>query len=692
MNRTKVRRRVLACARCRKRKLSCDGKVPACTRCIEAKVPCVGFDSSTQQEAPRSIADFLEAHIAELSQRPPPQSNATIPSPPESHQSDVRSSQWQLEKCTFAGSLANKVMEDITPAFLGISSAMPLLQCVVKGTQIPSKRGPIGSGDLDENHPRSILNPAPAKDLFQSLMRNEKSANQLLENYLERVITQYPIYHRNDVTAAFNSIYHRTASAPKENSLRNRYIVCLIMAISLSTTARNHVQQANESAHQLVQHAMQWLPDVATNDIAGLQAYLLLTQYIFLNPRIADLWLLTGLISQAVIDLGLHQELPNSARVSVYERDMRRRLFWCAWEMEVGVCCIFRRPTSLPIRQIEVGYPLEVDDTSITRAGVEPGGEVTKFTQRIICRFRKIEAEIIAVLEHNEPVPREYASLELWTQGCIAAMNEWQREIKASRDAVKELALAATYTASQKASRDANRDSGLLARWNEMCLYTDIACPYILVCLHRTSKRIKEPTTEQTMIALENAVKVAEGYFRQSEAEPGKIKYVFHPCHHVFNCAIVYLEGLQRCMEEVAAKFPWHVVEDQMDSFRKCLSSISERWGAAKRCLEEYERLLLPIRKVYWEYVSVKTAHMGPGSRRVSVAETSTYDSGGSTTGPPNIHEAARYFENFPPTATTADIEGLTASYADLDWNATFLDGPQEDYTPVVRQLLPKAA
>ena len=345
-------------------------------------------------------------------------------------------------------------MEDITPPFLGVSKARPILQCVVKGTQLPSRKGPVGSTDLDENHPRSIINP-PTISLFRDLIADENGAKILFENYLERVITQYPIYHRTDVTTAFNSIYPQKPSKSGDDSVRNQYIVCMIMAISLSTHARKNVVKANQQAFQLVRCAMQWIPKVATNDIAGLQAILLLTQYIFLNPSMADLWLLTGLISQSVIDLGLHQELPNDEKISEYDRDMRRRLFWCAWEMEVGVCSIFLYPTSLPIKDIQVQFPLEIDDTAITQHGTVPEGRVSKFTQRIICSFRLIEAEFVSIMWHKEPIPTQFDSVESWSQDCIDRMHQWQREIYAAAHA--------------------NQDPGLFARWEEMMLYSDIA-------------------------------------------------------------------------------------------------------------------------------------------------------------------------------------------------------------------------
>ncbi|KAF1357202.1 hypothetical protein EJ07DRAFT_129527 [Lizonia empirigonia] len=657
MQKNKVRRRVLACARCRKRKLACDFKVPDCTRCVDAGVRCVGFDSSTASTLSyRSIADHLEAHIARLEQASSPSSSRGLGqlSPATSYVSEAQPSQPAAERCAFADSLVNQAMEDITPAFLGVSKARPILQCVVKGTQLPSRKGPVGSTDLDENHPRSIINP-PTISLFRDLIADENGAKILFETYLERVITQYPIYHRTDVTTAFNSIYPRRASKSGEDCVRNQYIVCMIMAISLSTHARKNVAKANQQAFQLVRCAMQWIPEVATNDIAGLQAILLLTQYIFLNPSMADLWLLTGLISQSVIDLGLHQELPNDARISDYQRDMRRRLFWCAWEMEVGVCSIFLFPTSLPIKGIQVKFPLEIDDTAITKHGTVPEGRVSKFTQRIICSFRLIEAEFVSVLWQHEPIPKEFDSIDSWGQSCIDRICQWQQEI---------------YAAAR-----ANQDPGLLARWEEMTLYSDIVVPYVYFMLNRPSKLHPVPTTEQRMVALANAVRIAVGYFKQSEAALGRIKYVFHPCHHVFHCAIVFLEGLQYCKQEVLTTYSWEEVEESMNVFAECFRSIRERWTAATRCLEEYERTLAPVKKEYMDLYASKasiTELTVPQPATPMMCSPTFHDVSGlvSTEGGGLSH-----WNLFNPTARSEPIEPLNAytyTTTPRDWNAEF--------------------
>ncbi|KAH7117887.1 GAL4-like transcription factor-like protein [Dendryphion nanum] len=641
----KVRRRVLAC---KKRKLACDGKVPSCTRCVDATVPCVGFDSSTQREAPRSIAAFLEAHIAILENpssptfRRPTRPASTISSPATSYESESHN-HYVTERCTHADRLVNQIMEDITPSFLGISKVKPILNCVVRGAQLPSRKGPVGATDLNENHPRSIINPQPTWTGLEAI--DVKTAEGLLHNFLDRVLTLYPIYHRNEVESAFRHIYYPTSNQ-EQDSPRHRYIISIVMAISLSTAGRTNQLVANSHAYSLVQHAIQWIPDVATNDLAGLQAILLLTQYSFLNPTMADVWLLTGLISQAVIDLGLHQELPYDTRISAYDRDKRRRLFWVAWEMEVAVCSIFLRPINLPTRRYDVNFPVEVDDTGITTQGIDLTAKVSKFTSKKIWLFRQIEAEVVSVMHQNEPIPAECTSLQQWMHKIETSMLEWQRQI---------------YD-----DASANKDPAFESRWNEMKLYSDIAQPYILVTMYRPSRRIPQPTTEHLITAFENAVKVADNYWKQSNTEDGNIKYVFHPCHHSFDSAIVFLQGLQRCKVEISERYSLEQIGDWMGRFSRFFATIAERWPAATRCLDEYVRLLTPIKKEYEEFLVQKANYF-----QKPVHGSFSYP------GATDFEDAFSSVTAFNPITASNSIDPLEAYAVDMprvDWTQFSLD------------------
>jgi hypothetical protein len=176
------------------------------------------------------------------------------------------------------------------------------------------------------------------------------------------------------------------------------------------------------------------------------------------------------------------------------------------------------------------------------------------------------------------------------------------------------------------------------------------------------------------MLALVKAVEVADGYFQQSEAGAGRIKYVFHPCHHVFNCALVFLQGLQRCKQEVSEAYRWEQIEQWMDVFGKCFSSIAERWAAAKRCLEEYKRLLPPIKKEYADFLAQKVS-LAPTPQPVAAIGAPMYSYPRENPAPADIDEAFNFWNVFNPTTASVINEPLSAhiyNSAPRDWNAEF--------------------
>ncbi|RDW65963.1 hypothetical protein BP6252_09598 [Coleophoma cylindrospora] len=569
----RVRRRTLSCARCRLRKVMCDALSPTCSRCKKANVSCVAFNPATKQGAPRSIAQYLETEIANRDR-----SISSL---------DHRSGRDEALKVTATlpaskPSLLESVVNDFTPSFIGVTAAVPLARCVVVGTRIPSTRL-FGATDIDMHHPRSIINPLPMYTPLESIPI--EASRYLFDNYMLRVAAQYPIFYSQDVISSYSAVFQSVSENSSSGSTSyDIYIISLIMAISLTTAARTQQGRANSIASGLFKNAIRHIQTVLTNDIRGLQALLLLLQYAFLDPGAANIWLLSGFASQACIDLGLHQELPESAKVSILERDMRRRVFWCAYEMEIAVCAALFRPTSLLSKNINVSFPTEIEDSAISAENIDSRGRPSKFTSHRIWRFRQIECEIVSVLFHSEEITARDSSLEGWMNRMEQAIYNWNDEVHRS---------AAL-----------NQDPSMNSTWAEMDLYAHIATPYTIVTLFRPCPRTKKPSSQNLMKAFVAAVKVADGYFKQANLDFGNSKYVFHPCHHTFSSAVAFLQALQRCKDCVCVLYTLSEVEAFMRSFSQLFATMAERWPAAERCLEEYERLLTPVKKDYLEFIS----------------------------------------------------------------------------------------
>jgi hypothetical protein len=471
---------------------------------------------------------------------------------------------------------------------------------------------------------------------------------------MTRVVSQYPIFYSADIVRVFNSVFHNPTPGLEPGALSTPYeiyVISLIMAISLTTAARTQQVRANSIAVGLFKTAMQHIRAVCTNDIAGLQALLLLLEYTFLDPSAANLWFLSGFTTQACIDLGLHQESPDSLDMDPLTRDIRRRVFWCAYEMEIATSAALLRPTSLLSKHINVPFPSEVEDSAISASGIDPNGRPTKFTSRRIWHFRQIEAEIVSVLFHNGEISQPYTSLDAWMDQMAAAINSWHDEVH----------WAATL----------NIDPAKMSQWEEMCLYAKIARDYITVTLFRPSPRVKNPNCEHLMKAFIAGVGVADGYWKQSNLDFGNSKYVFHPCYHTFSGAVVFLQALQRCKEDISVVYSVDEIENFISCFSRLFATIAERWPAASRCLEEFERLMAPVKR---EYIDFTVQKARTASQERSPDQITAFGEYHNTmmSSAWQLDDMISFGPSFAPELFNPE-ERLGLSFAvPIDWNAEF--------------------
>jgi hypothetical protein len=117
-------------------------------------------------------------------------------------------------------------------------------------------------------------------------------------------------------------------------------------------------------------------------------------------------------------------------------------------------------------------------------------------------------------------------------------------------------------------------------------------------------------------------------------------------------------------------------VEDWMNVFSKCFLSISERWSAARRCYEEYERLLLPVKTEYLEYLDQKVTLQPPSFRQATSDTSSLCEYQMPPSAATEVDEAYQFWTIFNPTTSTVDgADPVGASAYNLppqDWNAEF--------------------
>lgn len=148
---------------------------------------------------------------------------------------------------------------------------------------------------------------------------------------------------------------------------------------------------------------------------------LLLAGLALLRPVAPGLWYIIGVAVRLGIDLGLHFEDNDEAKVKIeagqqaaaergrrqWTRDLRRRLWWCVYCFDRLVSTCVGRPFGITDQVVTTEFPCLLDDKYISMAGLsdeqsdwnEPS---YKHVSHHYFRLRLLQSEILQVLQYRQ--------------------------------------------------------------------------------------------------------------------------------------------------------------------------------------------------------------------------------------------------------------------------------------------------
>lgn len=295
-------------------------------------------------------------------------------------------------------------------------------------------------------HTKPTIKPAPFPDRDLGV--------RLTELYFEHANPQIPVLHRGEFMSLFERVY---ATDPQKRTSRELYMLNIVFAIGsgiivdpatfeLSGAAgssaggaeqpgkkrqrlASHQHQPEEYHSSAIVHLESFLgSSPAAEGVGGgmeeLQAVLLLAGLALLRPVAPGLWYIIGVAVRLSIDLGLHFEdidLELDSRAThpdvamsndglgrkQWTRDLRRRLWWCVFNLDRLVASCVGRPVSFSETVVTTEFPSMLDDPYITPSGfLKPPGIVEqpsyKLVTRHYIRLRLLQSEILQVLQQRQ--------------------------------------------------------------------------------------------------------------------------------------------------------------------------------------------------------------------------------------------------------------------------------------------------
>jgi hypothetical protein len=235
----------------------------------------------------------------------------------------------------------------------------------------------------------------------------------------------YPIFHEPSFLQDVEDVYNGSTDAWQNFCLR------MVIAISLQ---RMDTQYAGLADSYYLAALKYFEATIKPMNVKTLQCFVLIAGYSLLTPTRTAVYYIIGLGVRLCQALGLHEEKtitrgPGGRSADPLEVDMRRRLFWSLFTMDLGLAHSLGRPTQLATRSehIDVNFMELVDDVYITREGIQPAPQASlkKWIAIHFYKMRMLQLEIRRKLYLNKrPEPKD--DQDPWFAEMMGKMVAWR--------------------------------------------------------------------------------------------------------------------------------------------------------------------------------------------------------------------------------------------------------------------------
>ncbi|KAH7070137.1 fungal-specific transcription factor domain-containing protein [Paraphoma chrysanthemicola] len=443
----------LACARCQRRKIRCDGQYPTCGNCRRASAECVDGESARLRSVPRRIA-WLEAIIRERlpdvdlsagapqeipapgyaqvdidqassqQQEPHGESTASFPAPDQpARPLDQRAHEIGLIS---VGANADQ-------KYIGPSSGYFLARLLIAHSPPRNASHEIG--------PETPANLSIISDLVDSVqgplpIPNRSLVERLSQVYFDTINVQWPILHESSFKAAINQLLSEEVTSAPSRQKEPHVSFQLYMVLAIAATVLSHRTKRQFSAESYCLSALQYLDQLnVQSSMQGLQCMLLLLIFTFHNPHVRlSIWHLNYQCLASVVDLGLQRNVTASAGISIVTQEIRTRLFWTVLSLDRTIATMMGRPIGLRDEACELRLPQEISDGG--SAGAEPATTASSSVLISIHLFKlsKLNSELKYVANSIVREAPSYAyppitDITSWQSDMLSRLDQWASQV-----------------------------------------------------------------------------------------------------------------------------------------------------------------------------------------------------------------------------------------------------------------------
>jgi hypothetical protein len=395
-------------------------------------------------------------------------------------------------------------------------------------------------------------------------------------------MAMYPIFHEPSLIQDVNDVYNGSTD-PVQN-----FVLRMVIGISLQRMDTQYAGLAD--SYYLA--ALHYLEDaVKPMNVKTIQCFILIGMYSLLTPTRTAVYYVVGLAVRLAQALGICEEKTliqptNGKAPTPLEIDMRRRVFWCALNMDFALAHSLGRSSCFATSQfhIDVKWYETVDDQYITHEGIKPGapGSLKKWMSIHFNKMRLHQLEIRRKLyQKKRATPAD--DQDPWFIEMEKKIDDW-------RDA----------------SPMSDVGTGLDKNWLVETIFLFLRLSLILrrfvgryhtmvAMMFRPTPQIPRPTLRAAQRCYD-AVK-SNIYMHQAQIQTRNVEMTWIFTQAIFMTINTILWTLS--YYEVRAAHSREEVTRHLDIAVHCIKQAIERWPGVASAIELYENLIKACMKIY---------------------------------------------------------------------------------------------
>jgi hypothetical protein len=319
------------------------------------------------------------------------------------------------------------------PLYYGPSSGLNFLRVIGSimrsvGYQAPGLSVNCVNDSVFKALPKPLPAPLPPK-IFGEV---------LTKAYFTHVHPQYPFFHRPTFEKWENNVHFANDNRLIGDAVESFFVfmVYAIGALIMPSMTPSSAESLYTAADAFLDQAL------AADGVQSIQAVLCCAMYSMRSSSGVSVWTLSGIALRQCTEQGLNKKLVWAAQhLDLLQQETRKRVFWVSYNLDRISAVSLGRPVGIADEDIDVDFPADIDDESITRdrfLSTPRTHHLTTSTTMSAAihhlRLRRIWGEITTNFYQSklERTPRTpdlqiadeiHASLEQWFAECPRIIN-----------------------------------------------------------------------------------------------------------------------------------------------------------------------------------------------------------------------------------------------------------------------------